>query len=146
MIKFDKKKFLALLKEKKKVAQEGKFFWDFDSAKNTELISYITFLEDQIFWQSPKEYCKMLDLFISKTITLDELFDGFFTLRASNIKAAKMVEDNFKAEACGILTKSNNIDFQLNSESIGFRKIIDYLFANQNYFIFSLYCKTFTIL
>ena len=39
---FNKKKCLALLKEKKKLDQEGKFFWDFDKAKNKELTGYLS--------------------------------------------------------------------------------------------------------
>ena len=126
---FNKKKCLALLKEKKKLDQEGKFFWDFDYAKNKELTGYLSLLDDQIFWQSRKEYCQILDLFVSKKITLDELFKQFYGLRGSNLKASKMRKENLEAEACGILTKSNEIDFQLNPESRGFTKIISSLHA-----------------
>lgn len=59
------------MKEYKKLHQEGKFLWDYDKAKNNELIEYITLLEDQIFWQSRKEYYQILYLFSSKKITLD---------------------------------------------------------------------------
>jgi hypothetical protein len=125
--KFNKKRCLALLKERKKLAQEGKFFWDFDNAKNEELIGYLSLLEDQIFWQSRKEYYQILDLFVSKKITLDELFSQFYGLRGSNLKASRMWKENLEAKACGILNKSNEIDFQLNPESRGFAEIISSL-------------------
>jgi hypothetical protein len=35
--------------------------------------------------------------------------------------------ENLEAEACEILTQSNEIDVQLNPESLGFTKIISYL-------------------
>jgi hypothetical protein len=38
-----------------------------------------------------------------------------------------MWTDNLEAEAYGILTQSNEIDLQLNPESLGFTKIISYL-------------------
>lgn len=49
-MEFNNKKFFALLKERKKLEQEGKFFRDFDKANNKELIGYLTLLDDQIFW------------------------------------------------------------------------------------------------
>lgn len=124
---FNKKKFFELMKESKKLGQEGKFLWDSDKAKNKELVGYLILLDDQIFWQSRKEYCQILDLFISNKITIDEFFKQFYGLRGSNLKASKMWKDNLEAEACGILTKSNEIDFQLNPESRGFTKIISHL-------------------
>ena len=38
-----------------------------------------------------------------------------------------MWEEKLEAEACGILTKSNEIDIQFNPKSCGFTKIISYL-------------------
>ncbi len=81
------------------------------------MIGYLTLLSDQIFWQSRKEYFQMLDLFVSKKITFDEFFNQFYGLRSSNLDVSQMHEKNLEAEACGILTKSNEIDFQLNPES-----------------------------
>lgn len=121
---FNKKKFLALLKERKSLKKESKFLWDYDKAKNKELVEYLTLLDDQIFWQSRKEYCQMLDLFVRKKITLDEFFNQFYGLRGSNLRSAKMWEENLEAEACGIVTKSNEIDFQLNPEACGFTEVI----------------------
>jgi len=84
-------------------------------------------LEDQIFWGSRKEYIQILDLFVSKKLTLDQLFKQFCGLRGSNLKVSRMWKENLEKKACGILTKSNKIDFQLNPESGGFTKIISYL-------------------
>jgi hypothetical protein len=126
-MKFNKKKCLDLLKERKNLKKEGKFFWNFDKAKSKELTGYLTLLEDQIFWQSRKEYCQILDLFVRKKINLDEFFEQFCGMRASNLQASQMWKENLEAEACGILTKSNETDFQLNPESRGFTKIISNL-------------------
>jgi hypothetical protein len=121
-MQFNKKKCLALLKEKNKLAQEGN--WNYDKVRNKELVGYLTLLEDQIFWQSRKEYFQILDLFVSKNITFDEFFDQFSGLRCSNREVSQMQKKNLEAEAFGIFTKSNEIDFQLNPESRGFSKII----------------------
>jgi hypothetical protein len=126
-IKFDKDKCFKLLKERKSLQKEGKLLRDYDKAKNDELISYLILIEDQIFWESRKEYIQILDLFVSKKITLDQFFKQFGGLRGSNLKASRMWEEKLEEEACGILTQSNKIDFQLNPESNGFTKIISNL-------------------
>jgi len=76
-MKFDKHKCLKLLKEKKSLKKEGKLLRDYDKTKNDELISYLSLLEDQIFWESRKEYIQILDLFVRKKISLDQLFKQF---------------------------------------------------------------------
>ena len=53
---------------------ERKLLGDYDKVKNDELISYLSLVEDEIFWESGKGYIKILDLFASKKITLDQLF------------------------------------------------------------------------
>ena len=126
-IKFDKHKCLKLLKEKKSLKKEGKLLRDYDKTKNDELIGYLTLLEDQIFWESRKEYIQILELFVRKKITFDQFFQQFCGLRASNLHASKVQEENLEAEACGIVTKSNEIDFQFNPKSCGFTEIISYL-------------------
>lgn len=126
-MKFDWGKCLKLLKERKGLQKEGKFLSDFDKAKANELTRYLTMLCDQIFWENRKKYCQMLDLFIKKTISPDEFLNQFYGLRSSNLKAYRMWEKNLEEEACGILTQSNKIDFQLNPESGGFTKIISNL-------------------
>ena len=110
-MKFDKDKCLKLLKERKSLQKEGKLLRDYDKAKNDELISYLIMVEDQIFWESRKEYIQMLDLFVSKKITLDQFFTQFCGLRGSNLKSARMWKNNLEEEACGIWTQSNKIDF-----------------------------------
>lgn len=73
-MKFDKDKCLKLLKERKSLQKEGKLLWDYDKAKNDELIRYLSLIEDQIFWESRKEYIQILDLFVTKKITLNHFF------------------------------------------------------------------------
>ena len=43
-----------------------------------------------------------------------------------------MWKENLEEEACGILTKSNERDVQLNLESRGFTKIISHLYSWTN--------------
>jgi hypothetical protein len=129
---FNKKRCLELLKKRKSLKKEGKFLWDSDKAKSEELTRYLILFDDQIFWQSRKKYCQILDLFVSKKISLDEFVNQFYGLRGSNLKASRMWKENLEAEACGILTKSNEIDVQLNPESRGFTKIISNLHSWTN--------------
>lgn len=126
-MKFDKDKCLKLLKERKSLQKEGKLLWDYDKAKNDELISYLILIEDQIFWESRKEYIQRLDLFVSKKITLDHFFKQFCRLRGSNLKSARMWENNLEEEAFVVFPKSTEINIQVNPKSCGFTKIISYL-------------------
>lgn len=126
-MKFDKHTCLKLLKERKNLKKESKSLRDYDKTKNDELISYLSLLEDQIFWESRKKYIQILDLFVSKKITLDQFFEEFCGLRGSNLKASRMWEKNLEEEACRIFPKSTEIHFQLNPESVRFTKIISNL-------------------
>lgn len=85
-MKFDKNKCLKLLKKRKSLQKERKSLRDYDKAKNDGLISYLSLLEDQIFWESRKEYIQILNLFVSKKIILDHFFKQFCGLRGSNLK------------------------------------------------------------
>jgi len=50
------------------------------------------------------------------------LIQKFNDLRGSNMKASKMREENLEAEA--FLPEASEMDFQLNTQSTGFTKII----------------------
>jgi len=126
-MKFDKNKCLKLLKERKSLQKQGKLLRDYDKAKNDELIRYISLIEDRIFWESRKEYIQILDLFVSKKITLDHFFKQFCGLRGSNLRSARMWKETLEEEALGVFPKSNEINSQVNPKSCGFTKIISYL-------------------
>ena len=126
-MKFDKDKCLKLLKERKSLQKEGKLLRDYDKAKNDELIRYLILIEDQIFWESRKEYIQILDLFVSKKITLDHFFKQFSCLLGSNMRSARMWKKNLEEEALVVFPKSNEINSQVNPKSCGFTKIISYL-------------------
>ena len=126
-MKFDKDKCLKLLKERKSLQKEGKLLRDYDKAKNDELISYLSLIEDQIFWESRKEYIQILDLFVSKKITLDQLFKQFCGLRGSNLRSARMWKEKLEEEAFVVFPKSTEINIQVNPKSCGFTEIISYL-------------------
>ena len=63
-MKFDKDKCFKLLKERKRLQKEGKLLRDSDKAKYYELLSYLIWIEDQIFWESRKKYIQILDLWL----------------------------------------------------------------------------------
>ena len=126
-IKFDKAKCLKLLKERKSLQKEGKLLQDYDKAKNDELISYLSLLDDQIFWESREEYIQILDLFVSKKITLDHFSKQFCGLRGSNLRSARMWKEKLEEEAFVVFPKSTEINIQVNPKSCGFTKIISYL-------------------
>jgi hypothetical protein len=121
---FNKDKFLKLLKERENFEKEGGLLKDFDTLKDEELVEYFILIEDQIFWESRKKYCQILDLFVKKRISFDEFLKKFSDVRILNITLVQMWKENFKKEACGILTQSNKIDFQLNAESKTFADLI----------------------
>ena len=126
-MKFDKDKCFQLLKERKSLLKEGNFLRDYDKAKNDELISYLIMVEDQIFWESRKEYIQILDLFVRKKITLDQFFTQFCGLRGSNLRSARMWNKKLEEEAFGVVPKSTEINLQFNPKSYGFTKIISNL-------------------
>jgi hypothetical protein len=126
-IEFDKHKCLELLKEIKSLKKEGKFLRDYDKAKNDELISYLSLLEDQIFWKSRKEYIQILESFCINKTDLDDFFLKFCGLRGSNLRSARMWKEKLEEEAFAVFPKSNEIDIQLNPKSYGFTEIISYL-------------------
>lgn len=124
---FNKQKFLKLLQESEKLREQNKFLRDSDPARYGELSQYQVFLEDNIFWRSRLEYCQMLDSFANQKMMLDELFDKFYSLRASNLEVITMWEEIFKAEACGSLPPSKDIGFKFHPQSSGFTRIISSL-------------------
>ena len=121
---FNRKKCLELMKESKKLYQEGKLLGDYDEAKSKELTQYLTLLEDDIFWKSRYQYLQILESFISRSIDADELIQKFNDLRGSNMKASKMREENLESE----------MDLQLNPQSPGFTKIISSIYMTIDLF------------
>ena len=126
-MKFDKYKCLKLLKERKSLLKKGKLLSDYDKVKNDELISYLIMVEDQIFWESRKEYIQILDLFVSKKITPDDFFTQFCRLRGSNLRSARMWKKKLEEESFVVFPKSTEINIQVNPKSCGFTDIISYL-------------------
>ena len=115
------------MKERKSLQKEGKLFRDYDKTKNNELIRYLTLIEDEIFWESRKEYIQILELFVSKKISLDQFFKQFSSLQGSNFQSAKRWEKKLEEEALAVFPKLNEINSQVNPKSCGFTKIISYL-------------------
>ena len=142
-MKFDKDKCLKLLKERKSLQKEGKLLENYDKAKHDELIGYLIWIEDQIFWESRKEYIQILDLFGNKKITRDHFSKQFGRLRGSNLRSARMWEKKLEKEALVVFPKSNEINIQVNPKSYGFTDIISNIHSLD---ITSQYSKQFRIL
>ena len=117
------------MKESKKLSQEGKSLWDYDKTKSNELTQYLTLLNDDIVQQSRKEYFQILELFISRSIDVEEFFQQYDQLRRSNRDASKMRKENLEAEACGILPKASEIDFCKPSISWIYRNTLIYRYG-----------------
>jgi hypothetical protein len=111
-----------IIEGKKKPSKEGKLLRDYDKAKNDELISYLSLIEDQIFWESRKEYIQILDLFVSKKITLDQFFKQFCGLRGSNLRSARMWKEKLEEEALVVFPKSNEINFRSILNLVGLQR------------------------
>jgi len=122
------------MKESKEIRKKGKFLWDYDEAKSHELNQYLTFLDDDIVWQSRKEYFQILELFISRSITVEEFIQQYSHLRRSNLDASEMRQKNLEAEAFADLPKTSEIDFQLNPQSRGFTEILSFIDSNIDLF------------
>jgi len=131
---FDKEKCLKLMKESEKLRQQGKLLWNYDKIKSKELTRHLTFLWDEIFWQNRNQYLQILESFISRKITVDEFMQQFGQLRRENKNASDMRQKNLEAEACGVLPKTSEIDFQLNPQSVGFTKIIGSIYSSIDLF------------
>lgn len=69
---FNKDSYLKLWKIKKRLKEQGKFLIDHDSVQEKKLRSYIRWIEDQILWNSRKEYVKILESFGNKEISFKQ--------------------------------------------------------------------------
>ena len=87
---FNKTRCLKSLKERKEVRKKSPTLWYSNRAKSKQLSRYLDLLNDQIFWQNRRKYCQMLDLFISTKISIEDFFDQFYHLRASDLKASRV--------------------------------------------------------
>ena len=85
---------------------------------------YITLLNDDIVWQSRKEYLQILKLFISRRISVEEFIQQYGQMRRLNFEALKRRQKNLEDKALVILPKVSEIGFQLNPQSSGFSKIL----------------------
>jgi hypothetical protein len=124
-IEFNKNRYLKLLKEKKIFEKQGKLFRDYEKIKNDELISYIGWLGDQVFWENRKEYLQILNLFVSKKITPPQFFEQFFALRCSNLRSITTLIKKLEEEI--FVLKSNEIDITVNPKCYEFTDIISYV-------------------
>ena len=121
---FNKSQCLSLLKKRKNLWKEGKSLRNFNKFESDKLLEYLTLIEDQVFWQSRKNYYETLDSFINKKISLDEFFKQFYNLWGSNLKLSRTLINNLEKEAYSQVTKSNEIGIELDSKSKGFTAII----------------------
>ena len=84
---FNKKKCLELMKESKKLRQDGK------------LTQYLILLSDDVFWQSRNKYFQIIKSFLSRSIDIDEFMKQYGQLRRENMDGYDMRKKNLEAEA-----------------------------------------------
>lgn len=114
---FDRKRCLDLMAESNKLLQEGKCLYELDKVKSQKLSQYITLLCDEIFWKSRDQYLQIIESFLSGNIDIDTFINKFDDLQWSNIHASEKLQKNLE----------NEVDFQPNLKSRGFRKIIAFV-------------------
>lgn len=120
-MKFDKNRCVELLKEIRSLQKEGKWFIDYDKAKNDELNNYLTLIENKVFWENGKKYIQLLDLFVTKRMTLDQFSTKFCYLWSSNLNSSDIWIEKLEEEDS---LKSTEINIQINPKSYGFSEII----------------------
>jgi len=92
-------------------------------------MSYLFLIDDTIFWESREEYIQILELFVSKKITLDQFLSQFYRLRGLNLRSSKMLKNKLEEQAFVVSPKSTEINLQVNFKSEGFTKIISFLYS-----------------
>lgn len=123
---FNKQNFLNLLKQEELFKSQGK---SLDETLQNKLISYQIMIEDQVFWESCEKYLKIFNLFISKTISMDQFLDQFYMIRSSNLESRQVLEKKFKEEALNLSSPSVEITVAFNSKSRGFEKLISTIYS-----------------
>lgn len=95
---------------------------------------YLILLDDDIFWQSRKEYLQLLELFINRSISIEEFIQQYGQRRRSNNEASEKRQKNLEAETLAVLPKASEIGFQLNPQSRGFTKILSSIDTDRDLF------------
>lgn len=126
-IKFNKAKCLELLKKRANLRQEGKLLSDDDKVRNSELIHYLSLLEDQILWESRTDYIKLLHLLINNKISFNQFIHRFCNLRNSNLSSAQVLKKELEKEAVNNLMESSQVNIDFNVKSYGFTELVSYL-------------------
>ena len=116
-LNFNQIKCLNLLKERRILQKNGELS-EFSRHKNNKLFAYLNLLENQNFWINREKLIQMLDGFVKKNITIEELLDQFFHLRSSNRLSMKVWEKKLQQETFTVLP-----------ESFGFSKMVSYLYS-----------------
>lgn len=111
---FNKKRCLELMKESKKLRQQGTFFWDYDKNKSDELREYFTLISDDIFWQSRIQFFQILEFFVNRRIDVETFIGQFSKLHKKTMDKSSICKKNLE----------DDTDFQINPQSRGFNKII----------------------
>lgn len=125
-MKFNKNKFLQLLKEKALFISKNGSLKDFQTLyreKYLKLLEYQGLLEENIFWKRQKRYIKILDDFIHNKIVFDQFMRQLFNLKASNRKLYRELIINLEKN---LLTNPalDDINIDYNPKSVGFIKLV----------------------
>ena len=127
-MKFDKKKFLKLLREQEQVKKKGELLTNFTEAKKDELTKYKIWIDDQIFWESRENYLQILKQFVNKEIDGEQFRKQFCHLRSSNMTASEMLTKKFEDEALDVSLQSTETNIQINPKSYKFGRKISTIF------------------
>ena len=121
----DIERFRELLKESNLLYQEGKSLENLNKTKYDKLHDYISILQNNIFWESRKEYQQIINQFVSKRITFDEFRSKYGKIRYSNFRTyeirEKIVEEG---EVIANSSKTSEIHLDRNTRASKFMHIL----------------------
>lgn len=113
-MQFNIKKYRTLVKNKKMLG----------SLNNAKLEIYNYLLDDYFLWQNKENFYQLIQLFLTKKITIEEFLSKFRVLNVSSLRKSRIFQKNFQKDA---QTNLNEIEIEINPNSKGFEEIISYL-------------------
>lgn len=120
-MKFDKSRFLRLLKLEKDLGKSGIYHENY--SKYSLLSSYRALLENYTLWQHRNEYAKILTLFVEKKIDFDSFLRQFSDLYSTNLSSYEAIVRKLE-EAVSTNSNFSSITIDYNPQSKGFGIIL----------------------
>ena len=88
-INYNLERHIELLKQKKKILNEGKCFLKENRKATLELMEYNATVEQHIDWEDRFEIASVMENFLSKKINAHEFHDSVFGLRRKHLEKCK---------------------------------------------------------